>query len=285
MASSSFGPRAVTLRERLYAVIFESDTPAGRLFDAASLGVIIASVVTVALESVPAVAREHLRTLRVLEWIYTVLFSVEYVLRIYAARYRRRYVRSFFGIVDLFALLPTYIDLLLPGVRSLLVIRALRLLRVFRVLKAFAFVHEAHKLLAAIRSSLPKISVFVGAVTILAMVFGAAMYVIEGADSGFTSIPRGMYWAIVTMTTVGYGDIAPKTPLGQLVAACLMTLGYGILAVPTGILSAEMVRPHLAAPDAGRDGKARRSARCPACGAEELPAGANFCHVCGSPVT
>lgn len=284
MASSPSGSHPATLRERLYTVIFEAETPAGRQFDVVLLWVIIASVVTVALESIPAVAREHLRTLRGLEWIYTALFTVEYGLRVYSARDRLRYLRSFFGVIDLLALVPTLVGLLLPGVQSLMVIRALRLLRVFRVLKVVRLMNEAHLLLSAIRSSLPKISVFVGAVMVIAMVFGAAMYVIEGAASGFTSIPRGVYWAIVTMTTVGYGDIAPKSALGQLVAACLMTLGYGILAVPTGILSAAMVKQ-------GRDEPATASAAhdhphpvCHACGAADHPVGASFCYVCGTAV-
>jgi voltage-gated potassium channel len=184
--------RAATFRDRLYIVIFESDTRAGKLFDVGLLMVIIASVITVVLESVAWVAEDYRHVLHVLEWIYTALFTVEYVLRIYAAHHRLRYVLSFFGIIDLLALLPTFVGLLYPGVYSLVVIRALRLLRVFRVLKAVHLMHESYKLLSAIRSSLPKISVFLGAVTIIAVVFGAAMYVIEGPASGFTSIPRGV---------------------------------------------------------------------------------------------
>jgi voltage-gated potassium channel len=268
--------RAATVRDRLYIVIFESDTRAGKLFDVALLVLIIASVLTVVLESVASVAADYRHVLRVLEWIYTGLFTVEYVLRIYSAHHRMRYVLSFFGVIDLLALLPTFLGLLYPGVYSLMVIRAMRLLRVFRVLKAVHLMHEAYKLLAAIRASLPKIAVFLGAVTIIAVVFGAAMYVIEGPESGFTSIPRGVYWAIVTMTTVGYGDIAPKTALGQLTAACLMILGYGILAVPTGILSAELVRP------TKPEGELRPV--CPSCGAADHRRGANFCYVCGETV-
>ena len=268
----------MTLRQRLYDVIFESDTPAGKAFDVALLVVIIASVVTVAIESIASVARDYYPTLRVLEWIYTGLFTLEYVLRVYSAHRRLRYVLSFFGIIDLLALLPTFIDVFYPGVHSLMVIRALRLLRVFRVLKAVHLMHESHKLLTAIRNSLPKISVFLGAVTIIAVVFGAAMYIIEGPEVGFTSIPRGVYWAIVTMTTVGYGDIAPRSALGQLVAACLMTPGYGILAVPTGILSAELVSPR------PRKRNPELHPQCPACGAADHPTGANFCYVCGGPV-
>lgn len=291
-ASPGPGPDADadTLRDRLYIVIFEAETPAGKLFDVALLWLIIASVLTVALESVESVAREHLLALRVLEWVYTALFTVEYVLRIYSARRRLRYVLSFFGVIDLLALLPTYVSVVFPGAQTLLVIRALRLLRVFRVLKAVRLMGEAHSLLTAIRISLPKISVFVGAVTIVALVVGAAMYLIEGADSGFTSIPRGMYWAIVTMTTVGYGDIAPRSDLGQFLAACLMILGYGILAVPTGIVSAEIVSHHehptpFVPPSPGAEGAPDDDrALCRACGTNDHPTGANFCYVCGSAV-
>lgn len=285
----SSGLDARTLRDRLYIVIFEAETPSGKLFDVALLWLIIASVITVALESVDSVATDHGGMLRVLEWVYTALFSVEYGLRIYTARRRLRYMVSFFGVIDLLALLPTYMSLVLPGVHSLLVIRALRLLRVFRVLKAVRLMGEAHSLMTAIRVSLPKISVFVGAVMIVALIVGAAMYLIEGVDAGFTSIPRGMYWAIVTMTTVGYGDIAPRSDFGQFLAACLMVLGYGILAVPTGIISAEMVSQHegpggegSGSGEAPDDDDAR--AMCHGCGAKDHPVGANFCYVCGSAV-
>lgn len=284
----SAGLEPTSIRDHLYIVIFEAETPAGRLFDLALLAVIIASVVTVALESVDAVSQYSRTPLRVLEWIYTGLFTVEYGLRIYSARRRLRYVLSFFGIIDLLALLPTYLSLVLPGMHTLLVIRALRLLRVFRVLKAIRLLYEAHNLLTALRMSVPKVSVFLGAVTIIALIVGAAMYLIEGADAGFTSIPRGMYWAIVTMTTVGYGDIAPRSDLGQLVAACLMILGYGILAVPTGIVTAEIVgqRDRPVTPRAaGRSSElADDRPMCHACGLENQPPGANFCYVCGSAV-
>lgn len=298
-SSEPSGSEAEALRDRLYVIIFEAETPAGRLFDVALLWVIIASVLTVALESVDSVAREHRVALRVLEWIYTVLFSIEYGLRIYSARRRLRYVLSFFGIIDLLALLPTYLSLFLPGAQHLLVIRALRLLRVFRVLKAVRLLYEAHNLLTALRMSVPKVAVFLGAVTIIALIMGAGMYLVEGTGAGFTSIPRGMYWAIVTMTTVGYGDIAPKSDLGQFLAACLMILGYGILAVPTGIVTAEIVShrddlhtqgagPPATLVSSGSDAQPAQDdddrALCHACGANNHPVGANFCYVCGSAV-
>ncbi|MEM9452813.1 MAG: ion transporter [Myxococcota bacterium] len=279
-------------RDRLYLIIFEAETPTGKLFDVALLWLIIASVVTVALESVAGV-REHYGTLLiVLEWFYTSVFTIEYGLRIYCTRRRLRYILSFFGIIDLLALLPAFISLVFTNVHSLLVIRALRLLRVFRVLKAVRLMGEAYSLMSAVRSSLPKISVFIGAVIVIALIVGSAMYLIEDAEAGFTSIPRAMYWAIVTMTTVGYGDIAPKTELGQFLAAVLMILGYGILAVPTGIVSAEMVASKneevgVEEGDSANevdDQAELEGAVCHACGAHGHLPGANFCYVCGSAV-
>lgn len=277
-----------SLRDRLYIIIFEAETPWGKLFDVALLWLIIASVVTVAIESVDTVAERYGTLLRVLEWLYTAAFTVEYGLRIYCARRRFRYVRSFFGVIDLLALLPTYLSLVFTGVHTLLVIRALRLLRVFRVLKAVRLMGEAHSLLSAVRASLPKISVFVGTVLVTALIVGAAMYLIEGRDAGFTSIPRAMYWAIVTMTTVGYGDIAPVTELGQFLAAVLMIMGYGVLAVPTGIVSAEIVThdrdDHETVDPEEEHVDDDHEAVCHACGAHGHPEGANFCYVCGTAV-
>ncbi|MCH9682898.1 MAG: ion transporter [Deltaproteobacteria bacterium] len=276
--------QSLALRDHLYVVLFEAETPIGKLFDVVLLWMIIASVFTVALESVASVALEFGTTLRVLEWVYTVVFTFEYALRIYVARRRLRYVLSFFGIIDLLALLPTYLSLIFTGVHSLIVIRALRLLRVFRVLKAMRLLGEAHSLLRSVRRSLPKISVFVGVVLVVALVVGSAMYLIEGEAAGFTSIPRGMYWAIVTMTTVGYGDIAPATEFGQFLAAVLMILGYGILAVPTGIVSAEMVVGPTKGPEPEPEPDAVHGAVCHHCGATGHLPDANFCYVCGSAV-
>ncbi len=271
---------AQELRDRLYIIIFEAESPSGKLFDVALLWLIVASVFTVTLESVEGVSDDYGTELRVLEWIYTVVFTIEYGLRLYCARRRLHYALSFFGVIDLLALLPTYLSLFFAGTQTLLVIRALRLLRVFRVLKVVRLLGEAHSLLSSIRQSLPKISVFLGVVLVIALVVGSAMYLIEGAQNGFTSIPRAMYWAIVTMTTVGYGDIAPKTELGQMLAAVLMILGYGILAVPTGIVSAEIV----SAAQGDGEPSDEKSAVCHACGARGHREGANFCYVCGSAV-
>jgi len=268
------GDARSALREQLYVVIFGTDTPAGKLFDIALLVVIVISVAAVLLESVAEFESRFGGFLRGLEIAVTVLFSIEYGLRLYVARRRLRYALSFFGLVDLLSLLPTFVSIVFTTAPTLSVIRALRLLRVFRVLKVMRHVGEAHNLMQAIRASIPKISVFLGVVTIVAMIVGALMYVIEDPKDGFTSVPRSMYWAIVTMTTVGYGDIAPKTVLGQTVAAMLMIVGYGIIAVPTGIVSAQMV--------GGAKERSNDASPCQACGIAGHETGANFCRICGS---
>jgi len=267
------GPRVG--REQLAKVIFGTATPAGRAFDVVLLVVIVASVLAVMLESVEAIATRFGTALRVLDWVFTVLFLAEYSIRIWVARHRMRYIVSFFGIVDLLSILPSFIGIVVSGAHSLLVIRVLRLLRVFRVLKIMRMLGEANQLLQSLRASLPKITVFMGVVLTIVVVMGATMHLIEGAENGFTSIPRGMYWAIVTMTTVGYGDIAPTTVLGQAIAATLMLLGYGILAVPTGIVSAEYVQASLGANEP-------QPVNCQECGAAGHPDDANFCRVCGT---
>jgi voltage-gated potassium channel len=254
-------------------VIFEADTPSGKAFDVVLLVVIVVSVVLVMLESVRWVEADYRQWLRIAEWTITGLFTLEYVLRLYCVPHPLRYARSFFGIVDVLSVLPTYLSVLLPGTQSLLVIRALRLLRIFRVFKLARYLAETNVLVTALRSSVPKVVVFMGTLLVGVVIMGSVMYLIEGAKGGFTSIPRAMYWAIVTMTTVGYGDIAPVTPLGQVVAAVAMLLGYSIIAVPTGIVSAEIVRashrPHT-------------TRVCPACFSEGHEEGARFCRDCGA---
>lgn len=259
-------------RQRLHEVIFESDTRAGRAFDLALLVAIVASVLAVVLESVPDVRRDHGPALRAVEWTLTIAFTVEYGLRLLAVERPWRYATSFFGVVDLLSIVPTYLALVVPETQSLMVIRAIRLLRVFRILKAAQFVSEARLLTTALRASRRKITVFLGGIVTIVIIVGALMYVIEGEEHGFTSIPTSMYWAIVTMTTVGYGDIAPRTALGQFVAALLMILGYGIIAVPTGIVTVELAH-------AGRP--VSRQA-CPACGAEGHDVDAAHCKYCGA---
>ena len=261
-------------RRRLHEVIFESDTAAGRAFDVALLFAIVTSVAAVLLESVPAIRRDYGPVLRVVEWTLTIAFTVEYGLRLMAVQRPWRYATSFFGVVDFLSIVPTYLALVVPETQSLMVIRAIRLLRVFRILKAAKFLSEAQLLTTALRASRRKITVFLGGIVTVVLIAGALMYVIEGEEHGFTSIPTSMYWAIVTMTTVGYGDIAPRTPLGQFVASMLMILGYGVIAVPTGIVSVELAN---AARPVSRQA-------CPACGAEGHDVDASHCKYCGAPL-
>jgi voltage-gated potassium channel len=261
------------LRERIHEIIFGADTPAGKAFDVSLMALIIASVLAVILESVASIREDFGPWLRAFEWFVTVVFTAEYVLRLYCVDKRRRYARSFFGIVDLLAILPTYLSLIFPGVQSLLVIRALRLLRVFRVLKLAHFVGEAAQLWAALRASARKIVVFLGTVLTIVVIVGSAMYLVEGEESGFTNIPVSIYWAIVTMTTVGYGDIAPQTPLGKILASVIMIMGYGIIAVPTGIVTVELA----GAARLSLTGKA-----CPGCGAQGHGRDAKHCKFCGA---
>ena len=269
-ASAEARPR-LRWRRRLHEVIFESDTAAGRAFDVALLIAIVVSVVAVVLESVADIRRQYGALLRVVEWTLTIAFTAEYALRLLAVQRPWRYATSFFGVVDLLSIVPSYLALVVPETQSFMVIRAIRLLRVFRILKAAHFLTEAHVLMTALRASRRKITVFLGAIVTVVLIVGTLMYVIEGEEHGFTSIPTSMYWAIVTMTTVGYGDIAPRTPLGQFVASMLMILGYGVIAVPTGIVSVELA--HAARP-------VSRQA-CPACGAEGHDVDAAHCKYCG----
>lgn len=270
-------------RRRLNEVIFGADTPAGKAFDVVLLLVIMSSLAVVMLDSVKSIHAEHGTLLRAAEWTFTILFTIEYLLRLVCVERPARYARSFFGIVDLLAVLPTYVSVFIPGEQALLVVRTLRILRVFRVLELSSFVNESEQLAQALAASKRKIQVFVLTVVILVVIFGSLMYLIEGAESGFTSIPRGVYWAIVTMTTVGYGDIAPATNLGQVIAACIMILGYGIIAVPTGIVSAELTRGDRRRSQSERPSTSLSSGRaCPGCGADGHAADANFCRLCAT---
>ena len=260
-------------RERLHEIIFEADTPLGKVFDVAVLVAIFLSVLAVMLESVTDVREHYGPLLRAVEWFFTILFTIEYVLRLISVRRPLRYATSFLGIVDLLAIVPTYLSLFVAGTQSLLVIRSLRLLRIFRVLKVARFLHEVTALTTAIRNTRVKIAVFLMAVLTIVLIMGSAMYVIEGEAGGFTSIPRGMYWAIVTVTTVGYGDIAPKTVLGQVVAAVAMVLGYSLIIIPTGIFSMELV-------EAAR--KRVTTQNCPECLREGHDKDAVYCKFCSA---
>jgi voltage-gated potassium channel len=265
-------------REKARIIIFEAETRDGKAFDVALLVAIVLSVGAVMLESVPEIRKDFGPELRVAEWLFTFLFTLEYAARLVSTRHPWQYARSFFGIVDLLAIVPTYLSVLLPGAQSLLVIRALRLLRIFRVFKLVRFLGEAHALSTAIVRSRHKVVVFLGSVLCLVTILGAAMYLIEGAESGFTSIPVSVYWAIVTMTTVGYGDIAPQTVAGRALAAMVMILGYAIIAVPTGIVTAELVQTvqrHLPTTrvcmQCLSEGHARDARYCQDCGAKLEP--------------
>ena len=261
-------------RHRVHEIVFEADTVAGKLFDVFLIAAIVLSVTAVMLDSVTSIHNRYGQELLGLEWGFTILFTAEYVARLVSVQNPRRYVTSFFGLVDLLAILPTYLSVLMPGGQSLLVIRTLRLLRVFRVFKLASYVKEGDFLMAALRASRVKITVFVSSILSIAVVVGSVLYLIEGEASGFTSIPRAMYWAIVTMTTVGYGDIAPATTLGQVAAAGLMILGYAIIAVPTGIVSVELAKlnPIL---------KVSTQA-CLVCSREGHDRDASYCKYCGS---
>ena len=261
------------LRARLHEIIFEADTPEGRLFDLLLLLAIFTSVVVVLLESVATVRARVGPTLRALEWGFTILFTIEYLLRLFTVRRPLRYALSPFGLIDLLAILPTYLSVFLPGAQSLLVVRLLRLLRVFRVLKLAEYLRESRTLVLALRASARKILVFLLAVLTIVVVVGTLMYVIEGERHGFTSIPISVYWAVVTLTTVGYGDLAPATPLGQALAVVLMLTGYGIIAVPTGIVTVELTRAGITPIS---------TQACPACGTGGHEHDAVYCRRCGS---
>jgi voltage-gated potassium channel len=259
------------LRRRLQIVIFEADTPAGKAFDIALLCAIVLSVIAVMLESVGSVEIRFGKELRLAEWTFTVLFTVEYALRLFCVERPSRYARSFFGVVDLLAILPSYLSLVIPGSQSLLVIRALRLLRIFRIFKLARFLREANVLLTAMRSGSRKVAVFIGTVLVLVAILGSAMYIIEGEEHGFDNIPLAMYWAVVTMTTVGYGDLTPQTPLGRLLSTVVMIIGYSIIAIPTGIMTSEIIQ-------ASR--KPVTTRHCPSCLTEGHEPDSRYCKDC-----
>lgn len=261
-------------RLRLYTVIFEADTRAGRLFDQWLIAVILVSVAVVVVDSVQSLGEDYRSAFAAMEWLFTVAFTLEYLARLACVRHPLRYALSFFGVIDLLALLPTYIALLVPEVHALIDVRVLRLLRVFRVFKLTAYVAEYQSLGRALAASRRKILVFLSAVLMIVLVMGTLMYVVEGPANGFSSIPTSVYWAITTMTTVGFGDITPKTDLGRLIASMMMLLGWGTLAVPTGIVTAEMSAARFFARPTTRT--------CHECLTEGHPTDAVYCMHCGS---
>ena len=261
-----------SLRAQLYEIIFGTDTPAGKNFDLALIVFILSSVAVLMLESLADLPAAVSHYLKILEWIFTLVFTIEYLLRLYCTPNTWRYARSFYGVIDLLSLLPTYIALIFPGANYFLMLRLFRVLRVFRVLKLVRYISDANLLLRAVRMSRRKIMVFFFAVLVMSVIFGSIMFLVEMGNEGFTSIPKSVYWTIVTITTVGYGDITPQTPLGQFIASLAMLTGYSILAVPTGILTAELSQEMQ---------RQRAHMRCQRC--ERVPAEdhANYCSNCG----
>ena len=260
---------------KLHDIIYEADTPAGKLFDIILLFVILFSIFLVMLESVESINAQYGYILDISEWIITILFSIEYLARIITVKSPRKYIFSFYGIIDLLSTIPKYLSLFILGAHSLVVIRALRLLRVFRILKLTRFIGESANFGKALRQSRAKIAVFITFVIVLCIILGSVMYLIENdKESGFTSIPRSVYWAIVTLTTVGYGDIAPITAIGQFIASLIMILGYGIIAIPTGIISSEMTR-------ADKKLIPNNTQNCVNCSEAYHQDKAEFCHKCG----
>ncbi len=229
-----------TLKEKLFVIIFEADTRAGQLFDKTLIYLILLSLVVVVIDSVESISSKFHSGLTALEWLFTIIFSLEYIARVYCAQNRMQYIKSFYGIIDLIAVLPTYLAMLFPELHALIDVRVLRLIRIFRVFKLTEYVTEYVHLGAALAASRRKIFVFLSGVLMIVMVLGTLMYVIEGPANGFTSIPTSIYWAISTMTTVGFGDITPKTDLGRFITSIMMLMGWGTLAVPTGIVTAEL---------------------------------------------
>jgi voltage-gated potassium channel len=264
-------------RARMFDVIFGTDTPAGRRFDIALVCLILLSILVVVLDSVPEIGARYAHVMTVLEWTFTLLFTVEYIARLLCIQRPARYATSFYGVIDLVSVLPTYLSLLLPGSQVFLDVRILRLLRVFRIFKLTLYIEEYTKLGQALVASRRKIMVFLSVVLMLVLILGTVMYVIEGPENGFTSIPTAMYWATVTITTVGYGDMTPHTALGKGIASFMMLLGWGILAVPTGIVTAEMTSQKLS-----RNAPRGQPRQCTACGSGGHDPRAHFCKDCGA---
>ncbi|MFD2098394.1 ion transporter [Flagellimonas iocasae] len=267
-------------KHKLHEIIYEADTPAGKFFDIVLFALIILSVILVMLESVDHIDKEHHKILLTLEWGITIFFTLEYIARVISIKKPFKYIFSFYGIIDFISTIPLYLSYILAGSQVLLAVRAFRLLRVFRILKLVKFIGEASQLQSALKASRTKIAVFIYVVLILSVILGTLMYLIEGDDAGFTSIPTSIYWTIVTLTTVGYGDIAPQTPLGQFLATVIMILGYGIIAVPTGIVTAEFSRSSKNVKDGGHMVHVNTQA-CPNCSAEGHRDDATHCYNCG----
>jgi len=263
-----------SLKNRLHEIIYEADTKAGKLFDSLLLITILASIVFVMLESVQSINNKYGDFLNTAEWVITILFSIEYILRIISIKKPWKYIFSFYGIIDFISTIPKYLSFILVGSQNLAAIRALRLLRIFRILKITRYIGESNRLLIALRASRPKIAVFLFFVLILSIILGTIMYMVEGPENGFISIPKSIYWAIVTLTTVGYGDVAPGTPLGQLIASAIMILGYAIIAIPTGIVGSEIMKSKIHT----------STQACPSCMRDNHNDDAIYCYHCGDKI-
>ena len=263
------------LRENIKIIIFGTNTKAGKLFDEILIVTIALSIITVLLDSVESYHEQYGNIFYLLEWIFTILFTIEYFLRIYCVRLPSSYVFSFFGIIDLLSIIPTYISVLFPGAQALSVIRVLRVLRIFRVLKLFQYIGEAKNLKTALISSKRKIYIFLFVVMNIVIILGSIMYLVEGEKAGYTSIPKSIYWAIVTLTTVGYGDIAPQTPIGQTISAIIMLIGYSIIAVPTGIITTELTFSK---------SEPSNNETCSVCDKDDLKKDSLYCRHCGAKI-
>ena len=261
----------MTWKEKVHEVIYEADTKAGKVFDVALFIIIVASLVLVILDSVEHISLEYHTLFVTLEWIITIFFTIEYILRVISIKKPKNYIFSFYGIVDFLSTIPLYVSLIFASSGALLSLRALRLLRVFRVFKLVRYTGAGSSVAVALRKSIPKILIFLYSVVIISFIAGTVMYIVEGPENGYTSIPTGIYWAIVTLTTVGFGDIHPVTPLGQFIATIIMLLGYGVIAVPTGIVTAEMTK----------ENSRKNTQVCSNCGEDDHRDSAEFCHKCG----
>lgn len=266
--------KKIAWKTRLHEIIYEADTKEGKLFDIILLIFILASVVLVMLESVESIRNKHQAILNICEWIITILFSIEYILRIISIQKPLKYILSFYGVIDFLSTIPKYLSLFIFGSHNLAALRALRLLRIFRILKLTRYIGASNRLLIALKASKAKIAVFLFFVLILCVILGTIMYIVEGEENGFANIPQSIYWAIVTLTTVGFGDITPQTPLGQMIASVVMILGYAIIAIPTGIVGSEIYK--------SKDHLDANTESCPSCLQSNHKEKAKYCYSCGS---
>lgn len=271
-------------RAKLHEIIYEADTPSGKIFDVVLLITIIASILLVMLESVNSIDAKFHDFLNISEWVITILFTIEYIARVVTVKKPLHYIFSFYGIIDLLSTIPKYISLIFGGIHALAALRALRLLRIFRILKLARYLGASNNLVRALKASRAKISVFLFVVIIVAIILGTIMYLVEGEENGFSNIPKSVYWCIVTLTTVGFGDIAPQTPLGQFIASLVMILGYGIIAVPTGIVSAEYSASNNPKQEPEKLNVHLNTKACPTCAVEKHKDNAKFCYNCGNEI-